>query len=88
MDLYNLFLDIVLGKMQHNREITLGKTDDDQISARGGSGVTNPGGLQETFGSCVEGRGLVRTIGDGWMVGLGDPVVFSNLGDSMIHMIL
>jgi len=23
---------------------------------------------------CVEGHGLVRTIGDGWMVGLGDPV--------------
>jgi len=27
-----------------------------------------------TFGHCVEGHGLVRTIGDGWMVGLGDPV--------------
>ena len=22
----------------------------------------------------IEGHGLVRTIGDGWMVGLGDPV--------------
>ena len=22
----------------------------------------------------VEGPGLVRTVGDGWMVGLGDPV--------------
>ena len=28
------------------------------------------------FGCCVEGRGLVRTIGDGWMVGLGDPWQF------------
>ena len=26
------------------------------------------------FGRCVEGHGLVRSIGDGWMVGLGDPV--------------
>ena len=26
------------------------------------------------FGCCVEGRGLVRTIGDGWMVGLDDLV--------------
>ena len=25
-------------------------------------------------GRCVEGRGLVRTVGDGWMFGLGDPV--------------
>ena len=25
-------------------------------------------------GHCVEGHDLVRTIGDGWMVGLGDPV--------------
>ena len=23
---------------------------------------------------CVEGHGLVRTVGDGWMVGLGDLV--------------
>jgi len=30
--------------------------------------------VQGTFGCCVEGHGLVRTIGDGWMVGLGDPV--------------
>ena len=29
---------------------------------------------QGTFGCCVEGHGLLRTIGDGWMVGLGDPV--------------
>ena len=26
------------------------------------------------FGHCVEEHGLVRTTGDGWMVGLGDPV--------------
>ena len=37
-------------------------------------GVTDPGGVQGTFGYCVEGHGLVRTIGVGWMVGLGDPV--------------
>ena len=39
-----------------------------------GGGVTDPGGVQGTFGRCVEGRGLMRTVGDGWMVGLGDPV--------------
>ena len=39
-----------------------------------GGGVTNPGAIQGTFGRCVEGRGLVRTVGEGWMVGLGDPV--------------
>ena len=30
--------------------------------------------FQGTFGCCVEGHGLVRTIGDGWMVGLDHPV--------------
>jgi len=39
-----------------------------------GGGVTDPGGVQGTFGRCVEGHGLVRTTGDGCMVGLGDPV--------------
>lgn len=39
-----------------------------------GGGVTDPGGVQGMFGHCVEGHGLVRTIGDGWVVGLGDPV--------------
>ena len=43
-------------------------------AAQGGGGVTGPGGVQGTFGCCVEGHGLVRTTGDGWMVGLGDPV--------------
>ena len=43
-------------------------------AAQGGGGVTNPGGVQGRFGHCVEGHGLVRTIGGGWMVGLGDPV--------------
>ena len=38
---------------------------------RSGGGVTD---VQGMFGRCVEGHGLVRTIGDGWMVGLGDPV--------------
>ena len=31
-------------------------------------------GVQGTFGRCVEGCGLVRAVGDGWMVGWGDPV--------------
>ena len=43
-------------------------------AAQGGGGVTDPGGIQGTFGHCVEGHGLVRTIGDGRTVGLGDPV--------------
>ena len=30
--------------------------------------------IQGMFGHCVEGYGLMRSIGDGWMVGLGDPV--------------
>ena len=37
-----------------------------------GGGVTDLGGVQGTFGFCVEGHGLVRTIGDRWMVGLDD----------------
>ena len=43
-------------------------------AAHGSGGVTDPGGVQGAFGCYVEGHGLVRTIGDGWMVGLGDPV--------------
>ena len=46
-------------------------------AAQGGDGIIDPGGVQRTFGHFVEGHGLVRTmrtIGDGWMVGLGDPV--------------
>ena len=42
-------------------------------SPRGG-GVTEPGGVQRAFGCCAEGHGLARTIGDGQMVGLDDPV--------------
>ena len=34
-------------------------------AAQGGGGVTDPGGVQGTFGRRVEGHGLVRTIGDG-----------------------
>jgi len=48
------------------------------------SGATDPGGVQGTFGRCVEGHGLMRTIGDGWMVGLGDPVGLFQPSDSMI----
>jgi len=33
-----------------------------------GVGVTDPGGVQGMFGRSVEGHGLVRSIGDGWMV--------------------
>ena len=40
----------------------------------GGGGVTDPGGVQGAFRRYVEGHGLMRTTGDGWMVGLGDPV--------------
>ena len=32
---------------------------------QGGGGVTDHGGVQGMFGCCVEGHGLVRTIGDG-----------------------
>jgi len=42
--------------------------------AQGGGGVTDPGGVQGTFGRCVEGHGLVGTIGEGRMVGLDDTV--------------
>ena len=45
-----------------------------EYNALRGGGVTNPGDVQGTFGRCVEGHGLMRAIGDGWMVGLGDPV--------------
>ena len=43
-------------------------------AAQGGGGITNPGGVQGTFECCVEGHSLVRSIGDGWVAGLGDPV--------------
>ena len=42
-------------------------------ATEGGGGVTNPGGVQGMFRQC-EGHGLVRIIGDRWMVGLGDLV--------------
>ena len=38
------------------------------------SGIADPGGVQGMFGRCVEEHGLAKTIGDGWMVGLDDPV--------------
>jgi len=44
------------------------------MAAQGGGGVTDPGGVQGMFGRCVEGHGLVRTIGDRCIVVLGDPV--------------
>ena len=39
-----------------------------------GGGVTDPGGVQGTFRHFIERHGLVRTIGDRWMVGLDDLV--------------
>ena len=41
-------------------------------AARGGVGVTVPGGVQETFRCCTEGCGLVGNIGGRWTVGLDD----------------
>ena len=43
-------------------------------AVQGGGRVTDPGGGQRTFRRCVEGHVLLRTIGDGWMVGLDDLV--------------
>ena len=43
-------------------------------AAQRGGGVTDTGGVQRAVGCCVEGHGLARSIGDGRMVGLGDPV--------------
>jgi len=43
-------------------------------AAQGGGGIINPGDVQGTFRRCFEGRGLVRTIGDRWLVGLDDLV--------------
>ena len=34
-------------------------------AAQRGGGVTDHGGVQRVFGCCVEGHGLVRTIGEG-----------------------
>ena len=45
-------------------------------AAQGGGGVTDPGGVQGTFGCRVEGHGLVRAVGDKGMVGLDDLVGF------------
>ena len=44
------------------------------MGCQGGGEVIDPGGVQRAFGCCVEGHGLARTIGDGRMVGLDDPV--------------
>ena len=48
-------------------------------AAQRGGGVTEPGGVQRAFGCCVEGHGLVGTIGEGRMVGLDDPESFPTL---------
>jgi len=36
------------------------------------SSITNPGCVEGMFRRCVEGYGLVRTVGDTWTVGLDD----------------
>lgn len=41
-------------------------------AAQGGDGITDPGGVQETFRHCTEGHGLVGNTGDRCMVGLDD----------------
>jgi len=43
-------------------------------AAQRGGGVPEPGGVQRAFGCGVEGYGLMRTIGEGRMVGLDAPV--------------
>ena len=50
-------------------------------AAQRGGGVTDPGGVQGTFGRCVEGHGLL-VMGEwlDWVI----LWVFSNLDDSMI----
>ena len=42
------------------------------MGAQGSGGVTVPGDVQEAFGCCTEGYGLVGNIGDRWTVGLDD----------------
>lgn len=42
-------------------------------AAQGGGAVTHFAGIQGTF-RCVEGRGIVRAVGDRWTVGLSDLV--------------
>jgi len=41
-------------------------------AAQGAGGITDPGGIQGTFRHCAEGHGLMRTVADGWTVGLDD----------------
>jgi len=43
-----------------------------KAAAQGGGGVTVPGGVQEVFRCCTEGRGLVGNTGNRWTVGLDD----------------
>ena len=57
-------------------------------AAQGGGGVTIPGGVQEIFRCCTEGRGLVGSIGDGGWLDCMILEVFSDLGDSMMLLIV
>ena len=66
-----------LQRMFPRWDVTLNGKGLPEVGSRPSSsvgGVTEPGGVQRAFGRCVEGRGLVRTIGEGRMVGLRDPV--------------
>ena len=49
-----------------------------------GGGVTNPGGVQETFHCCTEGHGLVEMLVVSRWLDWVILEVFSNLGGSMI----
>ena len=57
-------------------------------AAQEGGGVTAPGGVQEMFGCCTEGHGLVGILVVGgwldWMI----LEVSSNLNDSVIFLVL
>ena len=54
-------------------------------AVQGGGGVTDPGGIQETFRFYTEGHGLVGSTGDRWMVGLSDlGGLFQHPSDSVI----
>lgn len=53
-----------MGKAFMLLEVTKGGRAPEWVAHRGG-GVTDPVGVQGTVGRCVEGRSLMRTIGDG-----------------------
>jgi len=66
--------------VQHSRLNLLHANTENPVNTRTDSlphsrdGTLQPGGVQRAFGCCVEGHGLERTIGEGQMVGMDDPV--------------